>query len=71
VIPAIGGALEVVKNTSAGRIAARDPASIAAAVRELLANPPSQADVAANAARFNWDRNAAEMVAFWRLLAAC
>ena len=71
VIPAIGGALEVVRDASAGRIAARDPASIAAAVRELLANPPSQADVAANAARFNWDRNAAELVAFWRLLAAC
>ena len=70
VIPAIGGALEVVRDASAGRIAARDPASIAAAVRELLANPPSQADVAANAARFNWDRNAAKLVAYWQRLAA-
>ena len=70
VIPAIGGALEVVRDASAGRIAARDPAAIAAAVRELLANPPSQAAVAANAARFNWDSNAAELVAFWQQLAA-
>ena len=70
VIPAIGGALEVVRDASAGRIAARDPAAIAAAVRELLANPPSQAAAAANTARFNWDRNAAELVAFWQQLAA-
>ena len=69
VIPAIGGALEVVHDASAGQIAARDPAAIATAVRELLANPPAQADVAANAARFTWDANAAELVAWWHQLA--
>ncbi len=70
VIPAIGGAMEVVQSASAGRIAARNPAAIAAAVRELLATPPAQSAVAANAARFNWDSNAAELVAHWRRLAA-
>ncbi len=69
VIPNIGGALEVVLRPSAGRIAARDPSSIAAAVRDLLAEPPAQAEVAANAARFNWDSNAAELVAYWQRLA--
>ena len=70
VIPAIGGALEVLQNTSAGRIAARDPAAIGAAVRELLANPPPQTDVAANAGRFDWESNAAELLAYWQRLAA-
>ena len=68
VIPAIGGAFEVVQSASAGRIAARDPAAIAAAVRELLSDPPSQTEVAANAARFNWDSNAAELIAHWQRL---
>ncbi len=69
VIPAIGGALEVVRDASAGRIAARDPSAIAAAVRELLENPPVQAAAAANAARFDWATNAAELVAYWQRLA--
>ena len=70
VIPDIGGAREVVRAPEAGRIAAREPAAIAAAVRELLATPPDQATVAACAARFSWDANAAELVAFWNRVAA-
>lgn len=66
VIPAIGGAREVVTGASAGRIAERSPQAIASAVREILADPPAQADVAAHAARFSWDNNAAELVAIWR-----
>ncbi len=69
VIPAIGGALEVVRDASAGRIAARDPLAIAAALRELIADPPAQSAVAANAARFNWDRNAAELAEYWHRIA--
>ena len=70
VIPDIGGAREVVKDPSAGRIVARDPAAIAAAVRDMLADPPMQATVAGNAARFNWEDTAAELVAYWQRLAA-
>ncbi|MBV1687675.1 glycosyltransferase [Novosphingobium sp. G106] len=69
VIPDIGGAREVVAAPSAGRIAARDASAIASAVREILADPPSQEAVAANAERFSWEANAAELIAFWRNLA--
>lgn len=66
VIPDIGGAREIVKDDSAGRIVPRTPEGIAAAVRELLANPPSQEDVAENASRFSWGLNASNIVHFWR-----
>lgn len=66
VIPDIGGAREIVSGPSAGRIAARDADAIAKAVRDLLANPPPQAEVAAHAARFSWTGNAAELVRLWR-----
>src|SRR5690606_12146404 len=58
VIPDIGGAREVVSAPTAGRIAARTPEAIAAAVGELLSDPPIQADVAKNAQRFSWAANA-------------
>lgn len=61
VIPDIGGAREVVDCPAAGRIAARDPVAIATALGDLLADPPAQEDVAACAARFSWDGNAAAM----------
>lgn len=70
VVPPIGGAHEVVRDGSAGRIAERDPAAIAAALADLLADPPAQAAVAANAARFTWEANAAALVEFWRGVAA-
>ena len=66
VIPDIGGAREVVQDESAGRIVARDPKAIAAGVSAILDDPPSQEDVAANAARFSWEANAAELVEIWR-----
>lgn len=66
VIPDIGGAREVLRNSSAGRIAERTPRAIAAAIRDLLSNPPSQQDVAANAARYSWSANGAELVAYWQ-----
>ncbi|MCB2060129.1 MAG: glycosyltransferase [Novosphingobium sp.] len=66
VIPDIGGAREVVRDDSAGRIVPRIPRSIAAAVSAILADPPSQEEVAANAARFSWQANATELVGIWR-----
>ncbi|PLK25653.1 glycoside hydrolase [Novosphingobium sp. TH158] len=69
VIPDVGGAREVVTGPDAGRLAQRTPAAIAEAVRELLANPPSQATVAAHAARFSWEVNAAGLSAHYRRIA--
>jgi glycosyltransferase involved in cell wall biosynthesis len=66
VIPDIGGAAEVVKDASAGRLVARDPEAIAGAVSKILADPPAQADVAANVSRFNWGVNAKNIVRFWK-----
>lgn len=70
VIPDIGGAREVVSDPSAGRIAPREPEAMAEAVRALLADPPSQEAVAANAERFSWEENARQLVEFWRDVAA-
>jgi teichuronic acid biosynthesis glycosyltransferase TuaC len=70
VIPPIGGAQEVVRDQTAGRIAERSPKGIAAALRELLGDPPAQQAVAANAARFSWEANAEALVEFWREVAA-
>ena len=64
VITEAGGAREIITGPEAGRIVARDPEAIAAAVRELLANPPSREAVAASAARFSWEANAAALAAY-------
>ncbi|MFM5930159.1 MAG: glycosyltransferase [Novosphingobium sp.] len=69
VIPDVGGAREVVCSPSAGRLAARNPAAIAGALSELIAHPVPQAEVAANAARFSWQANAAQIAAHYRCLA--
>jgi glycosyltransferase involved in cell wall biosynthesis len=69
VIPDVGGAREVMKDDSAGRIAGRDAGEIAAAVRDLLADSPDRAAVATNAATFSWEANAERLVEIWR--AAC
>ena len=61
VISDVGGAREVVDRPAAGRIAARDPAAIAAAVRELLDDPPAVEAVRAAAMRFTWETNSAAL----------
>lgn len=70
VIPDVGGAREVVRNDSAGRLVERTPEAIAAAVADLLANPPGQNEVAANAERFSWEANAAALAAIYNKAAA-
>ena len=70
VIPDIGGAREVVADSSAGRIADRTPEGIAEAVSELLQSPPTQDAVAANAARFSWEANASALAAMYAEAAA-
>lgn len=66
VITDVGGARELLSGPSAGRIVARTPDAIATAVRELLAAPTPQDEVAANAASFSWEASAAELVGHWR-----
>lgn len=70
IIPDVGGAREVVRDASAGRIVERTPIAIAQAVTDLLADPPSQQSVAANAERFSWDANAAALAAIYEKAAA-
>lgn len=70
VIPDIGGAREVVTSPTAGRIAARDPEAVAAALRDILAAPPAPAAVARQVAGFSWEANAEKLVDIWREAAA-
>ena len=57
----VGGAREVIDRPEAGRLVPRDPEAIAAAVKDLLHNPPDPALVRRAAERFSWERNAAEL----------
>lgn len=57
----VGGAREAIDRPEAGRLVPREPAAIAAAVRELLRAPPERAAVRAAAQKFSWVRNAAEL----------
>ena len=59
----VGGAREVIDRPQYGRLVPRDPAAIAAAVRELLADPIPQASDREGALRFSWERNSAELAA--------
>ena len=61
VVTETSAAREVVDRPAAGRIVPRDPAAIAAALRDLLAAPPRQEDVRSSAERFSWQRNCAEL----------
>ena len=66
----VGGIRELVKTLEAGRIVARSPEAIAAAVTDILANPPSRAAVAASVSAFSWDENARQLAAFFRSVVA-
>ncbi|MEO7247093.1 MAG: glycosyltransferase [Novosphingobium sp.] len=70
VIPDIGGAREIVRDQSAGRIVDRTPQAVAAALSDLLANPPQQAQVARNAERFSWEENVGQLAAHFHRIAA-
>ena len=68
VITEAGGARELVTAPEAGRIVARDAEAIAAAVRELVADPPAREAVAETVARFSWEANAAALAAHYARL---
>jgi teichuronic acid biosynthesis glycosyltransferase TuaC len=68
VIAEAGGAREVVRDASAGQIIERNAAAIVEGVRAVLANPPSQAEAAPNAARFSWESNAEKLAEYYQRL---
>lgn len=61
VITPAGGAADVVTSHAAGRIAQADPASFAAAIRELLDQPPDPWATRAAVRDFTWPANAAAL----------
>ncbi len=62
----VGGAKELIKDDSAGRIVEPDPDAIVAAVQSILADYPRPYDVRANVAAFSWDENAEQLDRFYR-----
>jgi len=62
----VGGAREIITSDTAGRLAPRDSAAIAAAINALLANPPARETVRAHAAHFTWEANTAALYAHLR-----
>ena len=65
VITDAGGAKELVMSDTAGRIVERDAEAIAAGVRAVLAAGAPAAEVAACAAHFSWDNNAAALADYY------
>lgn len=61
VIPAAGGAAEVVTAPDYGRIVERTSAAFAAAIGDLLAAPPAPREVRAGAEHFTWQANTAAL----------
>lgn len=68
VITDVGGAREVLTSPVGGQIVERKAGAIAAAVRQLLANPPDRYSVAAVVADYSWERNGKALIAYWRSL---
>lgn len=65
----VGGARELIRDKSAGRLVPRDIDPVVKAVRAILADKPSPAEVAANVERFSWANNAAELAEHFEKLA--
>jgi glycosyltransferase involved in cell wall biosynthesis len=63
------GARETIDRPEAGRIVADNPAALAEAVREILADPPLPEAVARAADKFSWECNARELETHLRRVA--
>lgn len=61
----VGGAREIITNSTAGRLVERNPESVAAGVQAVLNNPPMRQAVAAMAEKFSWQTNAIELAAYY------
>jgi glycosyltransferase involved in cell wall biosynthesis len=66
----VGGARELIDRSEAGKLVKRDAAQIAAAISELLTDPPPRAAVAATVARFSWEANTDALYAHLSKLAS-
>lgn len=66
----VGGIRELMRSPAAGHIVERKSEAIAAAVGDLLANPPLRAEVAANVSAFSWNENARQLAEFFRRVVA-
>jgi teichuronic acid biosynthesis glycosyltransferase TuaC len=70
VIPAVGGAAQVVTTPAAGRLVERAPPAVAAALQALLAAPPDAVEVRRAAEPFTWEANSARLHEFLGALVA-
>ncbi|EGD58781.1 glycosyl transferase, group 1 family protein [Novosphingobium nitrogenifigens DSM 19370] len=70
VIPDIGGARELLNRREAGRLAERTPSAVAKGLSEVLAAQAPQTAVAAAAARFSWEANAAALAEIYSAAAS-
>jgi len=70
VIADVGGAREVVNRPEAGRIVAAEPDAMAAAIRAILADPPTPEAVRRAADRFSWEANSNALFAHLSRLSA-
>jgi len=61
VISDAGGAAELLTDPAAGRITEAQPAALATAIRDVLAQDPDPSRVRATVANFTWQRNADEL----------
>ncbi|MEP5510199.1 MAG: glycosyltransferase [Erythrobacter sp.] len=61
----VGGARELITNSTAGHLVERTPEAVVAAVKAILADPPNSQEVSANVSRFSWENNAAELAAYF------
>ncbi len=66
----VGGIRELIRTPDVGRIVERQPQAIAAAIEDLLANPPSREAVADSVGTFSWNENAKQLAEFFRRVAA-
>jgi glycosyltransferase involved in cell wall biosynthesis len=58
---AVGGAPELIKSPTAGRLVERTPAAVAAGIQALLADPPARAAVRDCVSDFTWAANTAAL----------
>lgn len=62
IISEAGGARELVRSQTAGRIVDQDSNAIAEAIGEILKSPPSQKDVRATVSHFSWKNNGDQLL---------
>lgn len=70
VIPDVGGAREVVRDSACGRIVARDAAAFAAAIAALLADPPAPDAARSAVTGFTWAANSERLAGLLHRIAA-